>query len=54
MSLQMSLKAYLANAGDFMVPVLNTSTGSEYLRCPDSKQVNNARLKVNTFPDVYI
>ncbi len=46
--------AYLANAGDFMAPVLNTSTGSEYLRCSDSKQINNPYPKVNTFPDVFI
>ncbi len=44
--------AYLANAGDFMAPVLNTSAGSEYLRCPDSKQINNPCPKINTFPDV--
>ena len=44
----------LANAGDFMAPVLNTLTGSEYLRCPDSAEINNPCPKVNTFPDVHI
>ncbi len=46
--------ACLRNAGDFMAPVVNTVAGSEYLRCLNSKQINNPYSQANTFSDVYI